>query len=168
MLQHNQVSRRKHGGPQSRNRLSTSHAMPQLGRRSSCFWSGKKSEGTSRNLFFDFFEIVSWLDAISRSYRSTAMVCFAVLFWICWEWRYGYSATGFPIAIRVCFVCFLFGIQDIKKDARFPSRLSGMQAVMLWVSNLSGKDNRALILKNFLLAWARVAQFALQKLSVYW
>ena len=73
----------------------------------------------------------------------------------------------FPSQFESASFVFWFGIQDIKKDARFPSRLSGMQAVMLWVSNLSGKDNRALILKNFLLAWARVAQFALQKLSVY-
>lgn len=43
---------------------------------------------------------------------------------------------------------------DVARDAAVRQK-----AVMLWVSNLSGKDNRALILKNFLLAWARVAQF---------
>jgi hypothetical protein len=33
------------------------------------------------------------------------------------------------------------------------------KAVMIWVANLNSKDNRGLILKNFMLAWARVAQF---------
>ena len=30
---------------------------------------------------------------------------------------------------------------------------------MMMIQNLSGKDNRKLILKGFLLAWSRIAQF---------
>lgn len=43
---------------------------------------------------------------------------------------------------------------DVARDAAVRQK-----AVMIWVANLSSKDNRALILKNFMLAWARVAQF---------
>jgi hypothetical protein len=43
---------------------------------------------------------------------------------------------------------------DVARDAAVRQK-----AVMIWVANLSAKDNRALILKNFILAWARVAQF---------